>query len=76
MYITYHQTGGQHLQRYLTAFTGRNNVRNLDVTEHMGWISVDMNRRILPWHMLDVSAITLAYSELKGDKYGTISLPY
>ena len=48
------------MQRYLTEFTGRHNVRNLDATEHMGSLSVGLNGRFLPWNMLEFSAIILA----------------
>lgn len=49
---TYHQMSAKHLQRYITEFAGRHNVRDLDTLEQMLAIARGMCGRALPWKIL------------------------
>ena len=49
---TYHKMSPKHLQRYVTEFAGRHNVRDLDTLEQMRLIAQGMCGRSLPWQKL------------------------
>ena len=49
---TYHKMSKKHLQRYVTEFAGRHNVRDLDTLEQMLAIADGMCGRALPWKIL------------------------
>ena len=71
LYGTHHHRSGQHLQRSLAEFTGRHNVRDLDMAEQMGWLAVGLNGRRLPWKMLSGSVRLPAAACLNGAESGT-----
>lgn len=49
---TYHHMSPKHLQRYVTEFAGRHNVRDLDTLMQMTALARGMDGRLLPWKML------------------------
>ena len=48
----YHKMTPKHLQRYVTEFSGRHNVRDLDTLEQMILLARGMDGRLLPWKKL------------------------
>ena len=51
-YGTYHKMSVKHLQRYVTEFAGRNNIRNLDTIDQMGDLVAGMLGRRLMYRQL------------------------
>ena len=49
---TYHKMSPKHLQRYVTEFAGRHNVRDLDTLMQMTLVARGMDGRRLPWKTL------------------------
>ena len=49
---TYHHWSPKHLQRYVTEFAGRHNVRDLDTLMQMAALARGMDGRLLPWRTL------------------------
>lgn len=49
---TYHRMSAKHLQRYVTEFAGRHNVRDLDTLLQMAALARGMDGRLLPWRVL------------------------
>ena len=49
---TYHHMSAKHLQRYVTEFAGRHNVRDLDTLKQMIALARGMDGRLLPWKTL------------------------
>lgn len=49
---TYHHMSAKHLQRYVTEFAGRHNVRDLDTLMQMAVLARGMDGRLLPWKTL------------------------
>ncbi len=49
---TYHHWSPKHLQRYVTEFAGRHNVRDLDTLMQMAAVARGMDGRVLPWRTL------------------------
>ena len=49
---TYHKMSPKHLQRYVTEFAGRHNVRDLDTLMQMTLVARGMDGRRLPWETL------------------------
>ncbi len=49
---TYHHMSAKHLQRYVTEFAGRHNVRDLDTLMQMAALARGMDGRLLPWKTL------------------------
>ena len=46
---TYHQMSPKHLQRYVTEFAGRQNVRQLDTITQMALLARGLEGKRLPW---------------------------
>ena len=49
---TYHKMSVKHLQRYVTEFAGRHNVRDVDTLLQMAALARGMDGRLLPWKKL------------------------
>ena len=49
---TYHHMSPKHLGRYIEEFAGRNNVRELDTLDQMGWLAKRMAGKRLPYREL------------------------
>ena len=49
---TYHRMSGKHLERYVTEFTGRHNVREMDTTDQMELLARGMVGKRLPYREL------------------------
>ena len=49
---TYHHMSPKHLQRYVTEFAGRHNVRDIDTLMQMAALARGMDGRLLPWKTL------------------------
>lgn len=53
---TYHQMSRKHLQRYVTEFAGRHNVREWDTLDQMAAVASGMVGKRLPWRDLTAGA--------------------
>ena len=53
---TYHQMSKKHLQRYVTEFAGRHNVREWDTLAQMAAVAAGMVGKRLPWRKLTAGA--------------------